>query len=577
MMENYSQVKHIKNQLVIYNDESLSGFLFRLSQRNYYPNVSCLTNYLGLSTYQSQNNEFEQESIRKLASLNEELDYRGIYNGCNLQELVGSDLYTKIIMKNRVKYCPICIQDKFYHRTIWGIIPFHLCIEHRVILVDQCPHCGHLISMASFINQKCDRCFFDYNEAEPSKIEDGNFIESQIQLNRGFWNEKINVIQNCNFTEFMKLAFHSFHLLIGATDYTSLTTGILTLFYNRSNGEKSGLELANALSNVYWIFKDFPNHFIIVLINFLSRNIGRARYNRLKEFEKIFNDQTFSWVQEAYNSFFIDQIDKGNVRKDFSIFKKNPELLLKRTKIRREEVRQNTGITYEKLHELNDFHELRIETNITNGQSRYLIEKNTLENYLSNKLALISRKEVGLILGINSYSVIKVVDAGYLIPIQVANSPIIKFQIQEVKKLIESCQGQIVTKLKTSLIRFHDVLSKYSTCSITIVHIIAFTLSGHLKPVRTNLMGNLADNYYEDNELKTCLELIKNKRQEEVGFFFQDVMKKLKIGEKRLWKIINEQGIVADFTLHMKDGRKRYYFKEDTISKIQQCISSSYQ
>lgn len=100
-------------------------------------------------------------------------------------------------------------------------------------------------------------------------------------------------------------------------------------------------------------------------------------------------------------------------------------------------------------------------------------------------------------------------------------------------------------------------------------------MSGHLKPSRISSGGNLADNYYSESELKTCLELIKSKRQEDVGFFFQDVMKKLKIGEKRLWKIINEQGIAADFTLHMKDGRKRYYFKEDTISRIQQCISSS--
>jgi hypothetical protein len=277
-MENYSQVKHLKNQLVIYNDESLSGFLFRLSQRNYYPNVSYLSNYLGLSTYQAQNNEFDQEAIRKLASLNEKLDYCGIYNGYNLQERLGSDLYIKIIMKNRVKYCPTCTQDKFYHRTIWGIILFHLCVEHRVKLVDQCPHCGHIISMAAFINQKCDRCFLEYNKAEPSRIENGSFLESQIQLTRGFWDEKITIIQNCNFINFMKLAFHSFHLLNGATDYTSLSSGVLSLFYNRLKGEKSGFELAAALANVHWMFKDFPNHYFIVLNDFLSRNRGKARY-----------------------------------------------------------------------------------------------------------------------------------------------------------------------------------------------------------------------------------------------------------------------------------------------------------
>jgi len=574
-MDNCLQEKTLKNQLLMYMDESLSGFLYRLSQRNYYPNTSYLSNFLGLTIHQAQNNEFDNEALGKLKSLNEEPVYHEIYNGYRFHEYVGLDLYTKIIIKNRTKYCPLCIREKYYHRAIWGILAIYLCVKHRVKLVDQCPHCGYVISMASFINQKCNKCLFDYNDYDQLHIENGNFIESQIQITQGLWDKEIAVIQNFNFIEFMKLAFHCFYLLNRAQDYTYLSPNILKLFYNRKKGEKSGFDLAIALSNVYWMCKDFPSHFFIVLNDFLSRNKGKARYEKLKAFEDLFSNPIFSLIQEAYNSYFLDQVDGGNVRKDFSIFKKNPELLQKRTMLRREEVKTLTGITYEKFNELNAFQELQVETNIIDGQSRYLVERNTLENYLNIKQALISRKEVGLILGVNSYSVSKIVNAGYLTPIQIANSPIKKFEIYEVKKFIECCLGQIVTEVKPSSIRFHEALIKYSTCNLTIVDIIAFTISGHLKPIRTIQGGNLADNYYEDYELKLCLELIRSKRQEHVGFFLQDVMKRLKIGEKRLWKIIHEQGIEADFILHMKDGRKRYYFKEGTISKIQQSICSS--
>jgi hypothetical protein len=575
MMGNSIQLKHLKNQLDIYQDESLSSYLFRLSQCNHCHNVTYLADILGLTVYQAQNNEFTQEALRKLSDLNEGLVSFGIKNGCKFEERIGSDLYTRILMKNKVKYCPLCIQDKYYHRTIWLGIPFHLCIEHRVKLVDQCPQCGYLISMAAFINQKCDKCSFDYIETESLVIENTIFVESQRQISHGFWNENFLVLKNCNIINFFKLAFHSFHLLNGASDYNSLTSEKLLLFYNRSNGVKSGFILANALANVYWMYNDFPNHFFFVLDDILTRNRGQARYEKLKAFEELFNDLAFSWVKEAYNTFFIDQIDNGNVRRDFSIFKKYPELLLKRTKVRREEVRQNTGIAYEKLKELSDFQELKLEKKLTNGQSRYLIEKATLDNYLNEKQSLISRKEVGLVLGINSYSVTNVVNAGYLTPIQIAKSTIKQFQLDEVNKLKESCSGQIVTKLKPNFIRFHDVLIKFSTSSLTIVDIITFTLSGHLKPSRILPEGNLVDNFYEENEIKACLEIVKRKKQEEIGYFFQDVMKKLKIGEKRLWRVLKEHGIAADFTLHMKDGRKRYYFKEDTISKIQHCISRS--
>lgn len=95
-MGNSVQVKHLKNQLEIYHDESLSGYLFRLSQCNYYPNATYLADFLGLSAYQAQNNEFPQEALRKLSDLNDGLVNFGIYNGCNFEERVGSDLYTRL-------------------------------------------------------------------------------------------------------------------------------------------------------------------------------------------------------------------------------------------------------------------------------------------------------------------------------------------------------------------------------------------------------------------------------------------------------------------------------------------------
>ncbi|SEB73856.1 hypothetical protein [Paenibacillus sp. GP183] len=124
------------------------------------------------------------------------------------------------------------------------------------------------------------------------------------------------------------------------------------------------------------------------------------------------------------------------------------------------------------------------------------------------------------------------------------------------------------------MVRFHNVLSKYAKYTFTILEIIAFTLSGQLKPFRVSGNRTLDDNYYDEGQLRACLEILKRRRQEEKGLYFNDVMKKLKIGEKRLWKILRERGIEADLTLVMKDGRKRYYFKEETISKISGYVDS---
>ncbi|WP_321575645.1 TniQ family protein [Paenibacillus guangzhouensis] len=330
-------------------NESLSGFLYRVSRMNNY-RFSYLINFMNLSIYKAQNNEFQFETLQQLADLilikSDSITEK---NGYNLQSFFGSELYLKIIMKNKVKYCPICIQENHYHRTEWCFMPIHLCIKHNLLLIDECPECGHDINLRAFTNRRCEICSFSYeNTASSDVIDNFIFIESQQQLTINLWKKECNVISNCNFEQFVRLAYYSLHLLIGAVDYTEMTTEKLTFFYNRSMGEKSGYKLANAFANVYWMYLDFPKHFYIVLDHFFCRNKGKHQYECLKAFDIIFYDQDFTWVQKAYNAYFVELIDEGRVRKDFSVFKRNPKLLATRQNVRSEEVRQNTGIAYEK-------------------------------------------------------------------------------------------------------------------------------------------------------------------------------------------------------------------------------------
>ncbi|WP_217560128.1 TniQ family protein [Paenibacillus sp. GbtcB18] len=563
---------------VIQSNESISGFLHRVSKMNYH-RYSYLNNFLELSVYQAQNNEINLKALEKINTfILGENDSITEKNGYNLEDFFGSELASKIILKNKVKYCPQCIKERYYHRTIWCITPIHLCTNHNVMLIDLCPQCNRSINLGTFTNQICEICSFNFEDTKcPDPIDNNIIIQSQQQLVNNLWEKESCFIQNCNFAQYFRLAYLSFHLLIGAVDFTGMTFEKLTIFYNQFKGKKSGFNLAVALANVYWMYLDFPKHFYIVLDNFLSRNKGSQRYERLKAFEDIFNVQDFAWVQDAYNSYFIEQIDKGNVRKDFSVFKRKPSLLADRRKIRREEVRQSTGIAFDKLHELNDYNELKIETKYINGQHRYLVEKTPLDGYLKNRNCLISKKEVGLIIGVTSDSVQKIINAGYITPIRVAYSSKVLFQIQEVNNLIQDCLGECLEGISPSMISFHSVLAKYSKYAFTILEIISFTYSSHLNPCRITGKNSysLADNYYDEGEVKTCMEILKKRRQDEKGLYFSDVMKLLKIGEKRLWRLLEEQGIKADYILVMKDGRKRYYFKEETVSRINKYVELS--
>ena len=237
-------------------------------------------------------------------------------------------------------------------------------------------------------------------------------------------------------------------MLDGACDYTGMLKHNLKLFYYRSDGKKNGLIFANAIANVYWMNSDFPKNFYTVLYDFKLRQSGQLRCDRMNSFEKIFDSQTFKWIQEAYSSFFIDQINSGNI-------------------------------------------------------------KMSLYKYVSLKYDLISMKEVGLILGIKSSDVLRLVEEGYLIPVKVTYSSNHVFSIQEVHGLLERCIGEITIENHHSLISFQEVINRYSVKSLTILDIIRYTLSGQLTPVCIGDKKKLADNYYEGKELVLCLELIK--------------------------------------------------------------------
>jgi hypothetical protein len=91
--------------------------------------------------------------------------------------------------------------------------------------------------------------------------------------------------------------------------------------------------------------------------------------------------------------------------------------------------------------------------------------KMSLDKYVSLKYELISMKEVGLILGINSSDVMRLVAEGYLMPVKVTNFSNHVFSIQEVKGLLERCIGEIILENHQALISFQEVISKYSVNS----------------------------------------------------------------------------------------------------------------
>jgi hypothetical protein len=78
--------------------------------------------------------------------------------------------------QTRYQVCPLCLgSDEFPHfRLMWRISAFSVCLQHQVVLIDQCPRCGEIINLGhtresefEYRLVKCAGCTSDFRQITP--------------------------------------------------------------------------------------------------------------------------------------------------------------------------------------------------------------------------------------------------------------------------------------------------------------------------------------------------------------------------------------------------------------------------
>lgn len=69
------------------------------------------------------------------------------------------------------QYCPRCLEDAAYHRLSWIPTAAAICLQHRCLLVNQCPQCQKRIAIQEIVRQRCRVCQADLSTAETFSVE----------------------------------------------------------------------------------------------------------------------------------------------------------------------------------------------------------------------------------------------------------------------------------------------------------------------------------------------------------------------------------------------------------------------
>lgn len=544
--------------------ESLTGFLIRICIENGYPSLNSIRNRLFTSTiYQAQSNLFRDSDIHLISEFcgknydnlkKHGLDY---WN----KKLVNKSL-DKYVLKNKVKYCPICIKENNYHQFKWGYNFVCICLTHQCQLIDTCQQCNTRISMEALYSNRCTKCNAIFSDVKSNCIDHiSNIYVSQQVLQQIFTRNSIllNDTVDINIKDFLMLAESSFHILEGLKSFTGDSEFIRV--FNKKNVNYNNDIYLTMYSNLWWMYQDFPNNFYRILEKYLSKKRSQ-RFIQKEQFEKILDN--FQWLKEAYIQFWINQLDKGKIRSDFSLFNREKNILEMQTMIGLEEARKVSGISRERLLELIASGLLVADSN----GDKVLISRTSLIEYRTEMNSYIGKNTAAKLLGIQKNGLQGIIDSGLLKQFDTLYYCYKVLLKSEVEDLRIKCCGEIVKVIPKGMLSFHEVLIKYSVTGLSISDIVKFIFEKKLNTLSLSVDGYMKDCFINRNELEKCIDDLKRLRIETEGYYLTEVIQILKIGEKKAHKLMEAGILVPEKIITWKDGRKRYLFSREKVAGL---------
>lgn len=546
---------------LIHMEESLSSYVYRIAASN---GCSVTQDFLSLFSSNMRNcdnNIFSLKSIQAIAASSDQ-PHQFLEN-MSLHYFKQRNMEKGMLLKNGIKYCPDCLKEGKYHRYHWCFHPVTVCLKHHCYLLDECPSCKRKISIRSFMEtQSCLNCSQSFLKVKSEEvIEDQILFQSQVYIQQLLASEqsKDGPAPGISFTDAMQIASYSFYLLEGLKSFVHRNLPI-HIFTNKTG--TSFRNQANSLvyANVYWMYQNFPVNFQSVLSCFKDKP-SATMYEQKNMFEKLFVQNDCLKIQSAYNDFWIQEADAGNIRNDFSVFKQHKALLKKRGYASKEEVKKSTNLTYQAVERILQMVDYKT---IDKGRiTRKRINVNDFRKKVKEKAQQISRDEAAKQLGLQRNTVSKFVKEGIMhADFSFDKSGLIKRK--QIEEIIGLCQKAWIKNTEGKL-SLHAAITKYSVTGFSIKHIIRFVKEGKLIPYAKVKKPNLSNLHFDVQDIQVCVEIIKNESRQTRGYYLSDVIEILGVGEKTMHLFMKAQILEPSNVLVLKNGRKQYLFDKKMI------------
>jgi hypothetical protein len=225
------------NSVTPYEHESLYSVAFRLVRENYVQDFFTIFNgtsdtsfiYKKSCNYLIHWQPWEKTMRDLLESNGLDINqfvlnqYQDLLFG--KEQTPSSVTINRMFLKNRTKFCPLCLKEAQYHRHYWDISYITACPVHSVQLVEKCPRCDKFFSMHEVMVGLCPCGQRLFNRDIGIPIENDDQLMSQkvtlglmLHPTRNFNNGDIKLSSE----EYFKLYFAFFSVLYALPSYENL-------------------------------------------------------------------------------------------------------------------------------------------------------------------------------------------------------------------------------------------------------------------------------------------------------------------------------------------------------------------
>lgn len=497
-------------------DESLMGYILRLTEENAYLSPSWIFDLAGLkvdvrkggwSTLYRE--DFDSLALRKITGL-ERSEFEGLRYHLMAYDKAATFRTKQVpvssIKRNSPKVCPACLREANYYRSVWDLLPFTICPAHRLILIDKCPGCGDTISWVRKKVSVCP-CAFDWRDFIPSQATSYELAHVQLILqhcdaasDKNFIRvNKENPLDDLNLND-LCLALHiiAHHFLMKEGHRIAATT--------------ENVLCHKAYSNAFSTFENWPVNFNNFFSRFEQQNKESWNsYENQRHLYKWCDQGELSFIILAYEDFLEKRTENGSDDlNSVSIFRRFISI---------KEACQRLSITRYQLEDLIAQGKLDVLQR-RDGDKDILVDAKSLVDFRTWLNNLASILVIAQNLEINIIDVEDLIYHGCLTPL--SGPPLDgllewRFQIQAGHDLIKNIRYRlvrIVPGTSEQLVNANNVIRKMKACGLSAGQFVRAVLEGKIIPRKEIPHHGLSSFFFSQDEITEYIRSCQPTRNE---------------------------------------------------------------